>query len=77
MGRMRILGPTGDTALDWDVDDAASVTEAAALFRQLAGVDSMVPFARFRDAASTDAELIDVFDADLDEILWVRPLQGG
>ncbi len=77
MGRMRILGPEGDTALDWDVDDPSSVAEAEALFRQLSCADSMVPFARARDAASTDAELIEAFDAGLDEIYWVRPLQGG
>lgn len=77
MGVMRILGPEGDTAVAWDRTEAASVTEAGALFRQLLEADQLVPFARTDGAPASEAEQVDVFDPTVDEILWIRPITGG
>ncbi len=76
MGTMRLLDGTGDTLVDWDVEDAAAVREAEALFARLA-TERRIPFARRAGAAAADAERIDRFEPDAEEIIWVRPVAGG
>jgi hypothetical protein len=76
MGTMRILDCTGDTLVDWDVDDQTAVQEAEELFARLSA-ERRIPFARTPGATAEDAERIRAFDPDLEEIIWVRPIAGG
>jgi hypothetical protein len=76
MGTMRILDRTGDTAVTWDLDDSAAVRRAEELFEQLAA-ESKMAFARAPGAPPEDAERITSFDPGAEEIIWVRPIQGG
>jgi hypothetical protein len=73
MGTMAIPDHTGHRSVDWRPEDPGSVTEAEALFRTLCE-QRLVPFARTGLADFTQARR---FDAAADEIMWVRPLQGG
>lgn len=74
MGTMAIPDHTGHTAVDWRTDDPASLRRAAATFTTLLD-QRLVPFAR--RAPVDEFEQIRAFDAQVDEIMWVRPLQGG
>jgi hypothetical protein len=76
MGTMRILGSTGDTLVDWDVDDEAAVRQAEELFAQLTR-ERKIPFARPAGATAAEAEQINTFDPSAEEIIWVRPIAGG
>lgn len=76
MGKMRILDSTGDTLVDWDVDDEAAVRQAEELFAQLM-LERKIPFARPAGAAAEEAEQIKTFDPSVEEIIWVRPIAGG
>lgn len=81
MGTMAIPDQTGHTAATWRADDPASVAEAESLFRSLTA-RRLVPFARRAPAEGTpfgapEFEQIRSFEPDTDEIVWVRPLQGG
>lgn len=76
MGTMRILDRTGDTCLTWSLDDPASLAEAEARFDRLRA-ERKIPFARAVGAPATDAERITRFDPAAEEIVWVRPVQGG
>lgn len=73
MGTMAIPDHTGHREVRWSPDDAASVAEAEALFADLA-IERLVPFAR---TGLDDFHQVRAFDPQADEILWVRPLQGG
>lgn len=73
MGTMAIPDATGHTATSWRADDLSSVLAAAQLFDDLRG-RRLVPFGRLNGG---DFEQIRSFDATVDEIMWVRPLQGG
>jgi hypothetical protein len=74
MGTMAIPDHTGHTALDWRTDDPASLRLAGDTFTMLRE-QRLVPFAR--RTPGDEFEQIRGFDAQVDEILWVRPLQGG
>jgi hypothetical protein len=76
VGIMRIIDSTGDTVIDWQVGDPVSTTEAEALFNRLQS-ERQMPFGRSTGAAAKDATLLRSFDAELEEIVWVRPVQGG
>ena len=76
MGTMRILDCTGDTLVDWDIDDRTAVREAEELFARLSA-ERRIPFARAAGAAAEEAERIRTFDPRLEEIIWVRPIAGG
>jgi hypothetical protein len=76
MGTMRILDPTGDTVVTWDLDDEPAVREARALFERLAR-ERQLAFARPPGAPVDAAERIAAFDPGAEEIIWIRPLQGG
>jgi hypothetical protein len=77
MGTMRVLDSTGDTAVAWDVDDAEAVRAAEALFARLLTEERRMAFARPAGARAEDSELIRAFDPTAEEILMVRPIQGG
>jgi len=76
MGTMRILDHSGDTAVTWDIDDEATVRAAEELFERL-GAESKMAFARSAGAPPEEAERIRRFDPAAEEIIWVRPIQGG
>ena len=76
MGVMRILDRTGDTAVTWELDDPASLDEAEYMFNRLSA-ESKIAFARPPGAPAHHAEHIWTFDPMAEEIIWVRPLQGG
>ncbi len=73
MGTMAIPDHTGHRALAWHPDDATSVREAEQLFTSLRE-QRLVPFAR---SGADMFEQIRSFDPTVDEVMWVRPLQGG
>jgi hypothetical protein len=76
MGVMRILDQYGDTAVSWDVRDALSLRSAEALFADLTS-RRRVAFARARGAPASETVLLKAFDPNAEEIIWVRPIQGG
>lgn len=76
MGTMRILHETGDTTVQWALDDPASLAEAEALFERLRA-ECKIPFARAAGAPAREAERVGRFDPTAEEILWVRPVAGG
>jgi hypothetical protein len=73
MGTMAIPDHTGHREVRWTADDDASLAEAAAVFAELETA-RLVPFAR---TGLADFQQVRAFDPAADEILWVRPLQGG
>jgi hypothetical protein len=76
MGTMRILDHTGDTAVTWDLDDESTIRAAEEIFEREAAQAKMA-FARSMGAPVEEAERIRRFDPSAEEIIWVRPIQGG
>ncbi|HEY5026207.1 MAG TPA: hypothetical protein VII76_14625 [Acidimicrobiales bacterium] len=76
MGTMRILDHTGDTAVTWDLDDETTLRVAEEIFEREAAQSKMA-FARPMGAPVEQAERIRSFDPAAEEIIWVRPIQGG
>jgi hypothetical protein len=76
VGTMRIIDRTGDSTVEWDLDDKATVERAEELFRQLIGQRQMA-FGRPAGATVEEAERLYAFAPESEEILWVRPIQGG
>jgi len=74
MGTMRILDSSGDTKVLWDVSDDEALARAAELFGKLTG-EGRIAFARNESEVATSR--IAEFRPDADEIIWVRPIQGG
>ncbi len=74
MGTMAIPDQTGHTAIEWRTDDHESCQRAEHVFAELLD-QRLVPFAR--QPSSDDFSLTRAFDPQIDEIMWVRPLQGG
>jgi hypothetical protein len=74
---MRVLDSTGDTAVTWDIEDEEAIRTAEAHFRRLLENERRMAFARHAGANADEAELIRAFDPTADEILMVRPIQGG
>jgi hypothetical protein len=76
MGTMRILDETGDTTIEWTLDDDQAMRHAEALFRQQLA-QRQIAFARPARGTVEEAERVFSFDPSAEEILWVRPIQGG
>lgn len=76
MGLMRIIDETGDTVVTWAQDDPATIAEAEAIFQRL-DLERRMAFARPEGAPAGEAERIHAFDPSAEEIIWVRPIQGG
>ncbi|HUZ21089.1 MAG TPA: hypothetical protein VMU75_11030 [Acidimicrobiales bacterium] len=74
MGVMRVLDHTGDTAVLFDARDEATLDAARGLFDQLAS-EGKLAFAR--RLGEREGVRIRDFDPDAEEIIWVRPVQGG
>ena len=76
MGKMRILDATGDTVIEWTADSDVLIREAEAIFAQKI-FERQMAFARPAGAAVEEAERVYAFDPGAEEIIWVRPVQGG
>lgn len=76
MGMMRILDHTGDTIVRWQLGDPATTAEAERIFERLSSERKMA-FARPTGARADEATLVHTFDPQAEEIIWVRPIQGG
>ena len=76
MGMMRILDRTGDSVIEWDLDNEWAVQQAEAIFREKL-LARHLAFARPEGATAEEAERIFSFDPNAEEIIWVRPIQGG
>ena len=74
MGTMAIPDHTGHTSVAWQHDDPASVRIAERTFATLAD-QRLVAFGR--SSPTDEFAQLRAFDAGVDEIMWVRPLQGG
>ena len=74
VGAMQFLNETGHSTLEWDAADPASLEIAEAEFDKLLH-EGYVAFQR--EQRAKEAQRVDVFDPSADEILWLRPLQGG
>lgn len=74
MGRMQILDSNGHTEITWDPVDEAESLIAATRFTHLRA-SGYFPFARW--SGDKESVAIREFDPHVEEILWVRPLQGG
>lgn len=77
MGAMRIMDSTGDTVIDWSLDDEASVDRARAAFEHQLHRRHRVPFARGRGEAANRARPVVRFDPHAEEILFAAPVAGG
>lgn len=77
MGKLRVLDPSGDTVVDWMIGDHETVREAEDLFSRLLTQERRMAFARPAGGKAEDAEMIRSFDPTAEEILVVRPIQGG
>jgi hypothetical protein len=71
---MRVLDHTGDTAVMFDARDESTLDAARELFDQLAA-EGKLAFAR--GLGEREGVRIQEFDPHAEEIIWVRPLQGG
>ncbi len=71
---MQFLNETGHSTLEWTPTDDASVEIAEAEFDKLLH-EGYVAFQR--EHKEKAAQRVDTFDPTADEILWLRPLQGG
>jgi hypothetical protein len=71
---MRILDHTGDTPVRWDVLDRRTTDSARQVFGNLKA-EGKTAFARY--APEEEFQMLRNFDPVVEEILWVRPLQGG
>ena len=76
MGRMRILDRTGDSVVEWQIDDQRAVQQAESIFKEKL-LARHIAFARPQGATHEEAERIFSFDPNAEEIIWVRPIQGG
>ena len=77
MGKLRVLDASGDTVVDWNIEDNEAVREAEALFQRLLGEERRMAFARPIGGKADEAAMIRTFDAKAEEILIVRPIQGS
>lgn len=73
MGTMLIPDHTGHTTVSWEPGDTASEALAAERFSEL----RVLRLQPFRCEAPNQYVALASFDPAAEEILWVRPLQGG
>lgn len=71
--RMRIMGRSGDTKVDWDLDSEEAVKEAERIF---SGHVARGAYA-FRVEGGQTSERIESFDASAREIVVLYPMSGG
>jgi hypothetical protein len=69
---MRIMGRSGDTKVDWDLDSEEAVREAERIFGEHMGRGAFA----FR-VQGNDSERIESFDPRAQEIVVLYPMSGG
>lgn len=74
MGEMHLLNGTGHSTLEWDLKIPESWIEAEKEFQRLRK-EGYTAFQR--DHAHAEAQRLDKFEPAAEEIVWLRPLQGG
>ena len=74
MGQMHLLNGTGHSTLEWDVAAPETLTIAEEEFTRM---EKLGYHAFLRDHPESEAQRLDSFDPLANEILWLRPLQGG
>jgi hypothetical protein len=75
MGKMHVLGRTGDSEMRWDPRDPDSVREARGIFDDYLR-DRFLAFSVPLHSGE-DATRITQFDPEATEIIVTRPLVGG
>jgi len=74
MGILRVLGPNGDTKVEWDLDVEETVREAERILKQ----NVLKGYVAFRvDEGIGTAQRIDEFDPQAKQILQVPRIMGG
>ena len=74
MGVLRILGPSGDTAVTWNPNDLDDVADVRRRFDEIVDEGYLV----FElDPQTKEGEQIRTFDPKARELRAFRPLQGG
>lgn len=73
MGVINHLNGTGHTATVWDPTDAAETAAAASEFLRLKGQGNLM----VETAKGSDAKQVHSFNPNAEEIVAMRPLQGG
>ncbi len=73
-GVLRILGPSGDTRVEWDVADPAQVDEMRRRFDEIIA-DGYLVFAL--DDTTLDGRQVHEFEPRARQLRAFRPLQGG
>jgi hypothetical protein len=76
VGKMRILDSTGDTVVEWDASSEPLTRRAEAIFKRQS-LSCQMAFARHSGGTAEEVERIRSFDPTAEEIIWVRPIQGG
>jgi hypothetical protein len=74
MGVQIVMDGSGDTRHEFDVSDLASIATAEARFRELTGKGFRV-VALGKNGGSD--ELIDKFDPEVEQTLFIPQLKGG
>jgi hypothetical protein len=74
MGVMRILDSSGDSEVLWNVSDDEALAKASRAFDELVRKGRL---AYERNGSQNAAARVRAFNPEADEIIWVRPLQGG
>lgn len=72
MHRMRIMGRSGDTKVEWDIDSEEAVREAERIFREHTARGAYA----FR-VSGKEAERVSAFDPHAQEIVVLYPMAGG
>ncbi|MEX2238849.1 MAG: hypothetical protein WEB00_15095 [Dehalococcoidia bacterium] len=72
-GRMRIMGRSGDTKVDWDLASEDAVREAERIFREHTARGAYA----FRVGERADSVRIEEFDPAAREIVVLYPMSGG
>ena len=73
MAKFRVLNRSGDTTLEWEVDNPASVEVVRKQF------DSIIEsgYMAVRIDSPTEGEVIRTFDPEAKEIIATAPMVGG
>jgi hypothetical protein len=74
MGVLRILGPSGDTRVAWEISDVDSVEDVRRRFDEIVSEGYLV----FElDPQTKDGTQVKTFDPQTSELRAFRPLAGG
>lgn len=73
-GVLRVLGPSGDTRIDWDLADPEQVEDVRRRFDEIVGAGYLV----FElDETTLEGRQVHTFDPTVRQLRAFRPLAGG